>query len=96
MVRLREIPRTATFAWSPSSGKPLLVTGTRAGAVDANFSDESKIELWELSLDDQQQGLELQPLASISTEAKYASSSGSTKLSKANIYQVLRHCLGSS
>ena len=76
MVRLREIPRTATFAWSPSSGKPLLVTGTRAGAVDANFSDESKIELWELSLDDQQQGLELQPLASISTEAKYASSSG--------------------
>lgn len=70
MVRLREIPRTATFAWSPGSGKPLLVTGTRAGAVDADFSDESKIELWELSLDDQQQGLELQPLASFSTEAR--------------------------
>jgi protein transport protein SEC31 len=70
MVRLREIPRTATFAWSPGSGKPLLVTGTRAGAVDADFSDESKIELWELSLDDQQQGLELQPLASITTEAR--------------------------
>lgn len=70
MVRLREIPRTATFAWSPGSGKPLLVTGTRAGAVDADFSDESKIEVWELSLDNQQQGLELQPLASITTEAR--------------------------
>lgn len=71
MVRLREVPRTATFAWSPSSGNPLLVTGTRAGAVDADFSDESKLELWDLSLDDKQQGLELQPLASITTESRY-------------------------
>lgn len=71
MVRLREVPRTATFAWFPSSGKPLLVTGTRAGAVDADFSDESKLELWDLSLDDTQQGLELQPLASITTESRY-------------------------
>ncbi|KFH48656.1 Protein transport protein-like protein [Hapsidospora chrysogenum ATCC 11550] len=71
MVRLRELPRTAAFAWSPGSGKPLLVTGTRAGAVDADFSDESKLELWDLALDDQQQGLELQPIASIHTESKF-------------------------
>ncbi|KAK2591204.1 protein transport protein S31 [Conoideocrella luteorostrata] len=71
MVRLREVPRTATFAWSPGSGKPLLVTGTRAGAVDVDFSDESKLELWDLSLDDLQQGLELQPLASITTESRF-------------------------
>ncbi|KAG5983408.1 protein transport protein S31 [Claviceps digitariae] len=71
MVRLREVPRTATFAWSPGSGKPLLVTGTRAGAVDADFSDESKLELWDLSLDDTQQGLELQPLSSITTESRF-------------------------
>lgn len=71
MVRLRDIPRTATFAWSPGSGKPLIVTGTRAGAVDADFSDESKLELWDLSLDNQQQGIELQPVASISTESRY-------------------------
>ncbi|KJZ80395.1 Protein transport protein SEC31 [Hirsutella minnesotensis 3608] len=71
MVRLREVPRTATFAWSPGPGKPLLVTGTRAGAVDADFSDESKLELWDLTLDDQQQGLELQPLVSITTESKF-------------------------
>ncbi|KAL6855154.1 protein transport protein S31 [Amphichorda felina] len=71
MVRLRELPRTATFAWSPGSGKPLLVTGTRAGAVDADFSDESKLELWDLGLDDQQQGLELQPIASIPTDSRF-------------------------
>ncbi|RSL54502.1 Protein transport protein SEC31 [Fusarium duplospermum] len=71
MVRLREIPRTAAFAWSPGSGKPVLVTGTRAGAVDADFSDESKLELWDLALDDQEQGLELQPVASITTDARF-------------------------
>ncbi|CAI6098414.1 unnamed protein product [Clonostachys chloroleuca] len=71
MVRLRELPRTATFAWSSGSGKPLLVTGTRAGAVDADFSDESKLELWDLSLDDPKQGIELQPIVSITTESSF-------------------------
>lgn len=70
MVRLRDIPRTAAFAWSPDAGKPLLVTGTRAGAVDVDFSDESKLEIWDLAIDDQQQGLELQPIISITTESR--------------------------
>ncbi len=70
MVRLREIPRTAAFAWSPGP-VPALVTGTRSGAVDADFSDETKLELWDLNLDTQDQGLELQPAASISTESRY-------------------------
>jgi hypothetical protein len=71
MVRLREIPRTAAFAWSPGSDVPLVVTGTRAGAVDADFSDETKLELWDLSLDKVEQGVELQPIASISTDSRY-------------------------
>ena len=71
MVRLREISRTAAFAWSPGSAKSLLVTGTRAGAVDADFSDETKLELWDLNLDNQEQGLELQnPVASIVTDSR--------------------------
>lgn len=70
MVNLREIPRTAVFAWSPGTGKPLLVTGTRAGAVDADFSDESKLELWDLSLDTPG-GLELQPLHTITSDSKF-------------------------
>ncbi|KAG4437798.1 protein transport protein S31 [Cadophora sp. M221] len=71
MVRLREIPRTAAFAWYPGADSPLVVTGTRAGAVDADFSDETKLELWDLSLDDLDQGVELQPAASISSESRF-------------------------
>lgn len=71
MVRLREISRTAAFAWSPGPGKPLIVTGTRAGAVDADFSDETKLELWDLSLDSQEQGLELQPIASLDADSRF-------------------------
>ncbi|KAI1296296.1 hypothetical protein F5Y03DRAFT_370557 [Xylaria venustula] len=71
MVRLREIPRTAAFAWSPVTARPLLVTGTRAGAVDADFSDETKLELWDLDLDDQDQGLELQPIVSIAADSRF-------------------------
>jgi len=71
MVRLREIPRTAAFAWSPGVSRPLVVTGTRAGAVDADFSDETKLELWDLDLDNPDQGLELRPLASVTTDSRY-------------------------
>ncbi|KAL2116614.1 hypothetical protein VTJ04DRAFT_8782 [Mycothermus thermophilus] len=70
MVRLREIPRTAAFAWAPFS-VPVLVTGTRSGAVDADFSDETKLELWDLNLDAQDQSLELQPVTGISTESRF-------------------------
>jgi protein transport protein SEC31 len=70
MVRLREIPRTAAFAWSPGTGRPLVVTGTRAGAVDADFSDETKLEVWDLKLDEEGQGLELQAVASVSADSR--------------------------
>jgi protein transport protein SEC31 len=66
MVRLRDIPRTAAFAWSPGAGKPILATGTHVDSPD----ESNKLELWDLALDDQQQGLELQPVASIDTDAR--------------------------
>ena len=69
-MKLREIPKTAAFAWSSGSDAPYVVTGTRAGAVDADFSDETKLELWDLRLDDRQQGVELQPIASLSTDSR--------------------------
>lgn len=71
MVRLREIPRTAAFAFSPGAQAPLVVTGTRAGAVDADFSDEHKLELWDLNLDNLEQGVELQPITTIVTDSRY-------------------------
>lgn len=70
MVRLREIPRTATFAWSPGAQAPLIATGTKAGAVDADFSNETSLELWELGLDNQEQEVELQPVASVSADSR--------------------------
>lgn len=70
MVGLRHIPRTAAFAWSQGPELPLIVTGTRAGAIDADFSDETKLELWDLSLDNLDQGIELQPIASISADSR--------------------------
>ena len=72
MVRLREIPRTATFAWSPGASSPLIATGTRAGAVDADFSNKTCLELWDLSLDRQDASEELQPIAKIDTDSGYA------------------------
>jgi protein transport protein SEC31 len=71
MVRLREIPRTATFAWSPGPTQPLIATGTKAGAVDADFSNDTQLELWELKLDDGEQGVELQPVATVNVESRY-------------------------
>ena len=69
MVRLREIPRTATFAWSPGAASPLIATGTRAGAVDVDFSNKTCLELWDLSLDRQDVSEELQPVVKIDTDS---------------------------
>ncbi|KAL4992249.1 hypothetical protein BDW68DRAFT_96799 [Aspergillus falconensis] len=71
MVRLREIPRTATFAWSPGAASPLIATGTRAGAVDADFSNETCLELWDLALSNEDAGAELQPVAKIETDSGF-------------------------
>jgi protein transport protein SEC31 len=70
-VRLREIPRTATFAWSPGTASPLIATGTRAGAVDFDFSNETNLELWDLGLNDPKASTDLQPIAKIATDSGY-------------------------
>lgn len=70
MVGLRDIPRTATFAWSPGVSSPFLATGTKAGAVDEGFSNDTQLELWDLDQDNARQGQELQPAASISTDSR--------------------------
>lgn len=71
MVRLREIQRTAVFAWSPGAGSPLVVTGTRTGAVNDDFSSETKLELWDLALDQLQHDGDLKPAGSITTDAGF-------------------------
>ena len=49
----------------------MIATGTKAGAVDADFSNETQLELWELKLDDSEQGVELQPVGKIDVESRY-------------------------
>ncbi|KAF9235609.1 hypothetical protein BU15DRAFT_89522 [Melanogaster broomeanus] len=46
-MKQKEIHRTATFAWSPTSSLPLIATGTVAGALDESFSNESQLEIWQ-------------------------------------------------
>ena len=70
MVGLLEIPRTATFAWSIGTSSPFLATGTKAGAVDEGFSNETQLELWDLDLDKLERSRELKPAASISTDSR--------------------------
>ena len=45
-MKLKEIRRTSTFAWSPSPSLPLLATGTVAGALDESFSNNGQLEIW--------------------------------------------------
>ncbi|GJE96308.1 WD40 repeat domain-containing protein [Phanerochaete sordida] len=46
-MKLKEIRRTSTFAWSPSPSLPLLATGTVAGALDESFSNNGQLEIWQ-------------------------------------------------
>ncbi|KAG1767684.1 hypothetical protein EDD22DRAFT_875239 [Suillus occidentalis] len=46
-MKLKEIHRTSTFAWSPTTSLPLIATGSVAGALDESFSNESQLEIWQ-------------------------------------------------
>jgi protein transport protein SEC31 len=70
MVRLREVPRTATFAWSSSTTSPQLVTGTKAGAVDDDFSNETALEIWDLDLENENATTELRPSGSLAVDSR--------------------------
>jgi protein transport protein SEC31 len=71
MVRLCEIPRTATFAWSSDAVHPKIVTGTKAGAVDADFSNDTALELWDLDLKPTSGSAELQPSVSLTVDSRF-------------------------
>jgi len=72
-MRQKTISRTSTFAWSPGQHPPLLATGTVAGAFDANFSNASQLELFDLNLSDKSpEAMDLtQPAGVVSCSARY-------------------------
>ncbi|CAG8512888.1 4039_t:CDS:2 [Diversispora eburnea] len=69
-MKLKDIPRTATFAWSPGQHIPIIATGTVAGALDASFSNTTELELFHLNLD-KNEALELQPSGVVSSNARH-------------------------
>ena len=75
-MKLKEIHRTATFAWSPSESIPFLASGTVSGALDESFSNESQLEVWALDfLDGNEYDLggvgQPGPKGSITTSSRY-------------------------
>lgn len=49
----------------------MIATGTKSGAVDADFSGDTQLELWELKLDDAEHGVELEPVATVNVDSRY-------------------------
>eukprot|EP00833_Pecoramyces_ruminatium_P004354 jgi/Orpsp1_1/1178386/evm.model.c7180000065070.1 len=50
-MKIRQVNRTATMAWSPGQHLPLVALGTASGALDASFSTKSELEIFDLDLD---------------------------------------------
>ena len=75
-MKLKEIHRTATFAWSPLSSVPLIASGTVSGALDESFSNDSLLEIWKpdlLDRDEYDLGGEnyTGPKAAVTTNSRY-------------------------
>jgi protein transport protein SEC31 len=68
-MKLKEIHRTSTFAWSPDASLPLLATGTVAGALDESFSNESQLEIWAPDLLDKDE-FDLSPKGSVTDTSR--------------------------
>ncbi|XP_048364988.1 protein transport protein Sec31A isoform X5 [Sphaerodactylus townsendi] len=69
-MKLKEIDRTAMQAWSPAQHHPIyLATGTSAQQLDATFSTNASLEIFELDLTDP--SLEMKSCAIYSSAHRY-------------------------
>ncbi|XP_053559342.1 protein transport protein Sec31A isoform X8 [Bombina bombina] len=69
-MKLKEIDRTAMQAWSPAQHHPIyLATGTSAQQLDATFSTNASLEIFELDLADQ--SLDMKSCATFSSSHRY-------------------------
>uniref|UniRef100_A0A803TFD6 Protein transport protein Sec31A n=1 Tax=Anolis carolinensis TaxID=28377 RepID=A0A803TFD6_ANOCA len=69
-MKLKEIDRTAMQAWSPSQHHPIyLATGTSAQQLDATFSTNASLEIFELDLTDP--SLDMKSCATFSSTHRY-------------------------
>ncbi|CAG8581830.1 14518_t:CDS:10 [Ambispora leptoticha] len=70
-MKLKEIPRTATFAWSPGQHLPIIASGTVAGALDASFSNTTELELFHLDLHNSDASNELKPAGVVTSNTRF-------------------------
>ncbi|XP_075139846.1 protein transport protein Sec31A isoform X2 [Leptodactylus fuscus] len=69
-MKLKEIDRTAMQSWSPSQQHPIyLATGTSAQQLDATFSTNASLEIFELDLDDP--SLDMKSCATFTSSHRY-------------------------
>ncbi|CAH2301707.1 transport Sec31A isoform X1 [Pelobates cultripes] len=69
-MKLKEIDRTAMQAWSPSQHHPIyLATGTSAQQLDASFSTNASLEIFEMDLADH--SLDMKSCATFSSSHRY-------------------------
>ncbi|XP_072190060.1 protein transport protein Sec31A isoform X9 [Excalfactoria chinensis] len=69
-MKLKEIDRTAMQAWSPAQQHPIyLATGTSAQQLDASFSTNASLEIFELDLSDP--SLDMKSCATFSSTHRY-------------------------
>ncbi|XP_045139957.1 protein transport protein Sec31A isoform X3 [Echinops telfairi] len=69
-MKLKEVDRTAMQAWSPAQNHPIyLATGTSAQQLDATFSTNASLEIFELDLSDP--SLDMKSCASFSSSHRY-------------------------
>ncbi|XP_075400243.1 protein transport protein Sec31A isoform X14 [Tenrec ecaudatus] len=89
-MKLKEVDRTAMQAWSPAQNHPIyLATGTSAQQLDATFSTNASLEIFELDLSDP--SLDMKSCATFSSSHRYHKLIwGSHKMdSKGNVSGVL-------
>ncbi|XP_008579665.1 PREDICTED: protein transport protein Sec31A [Galeopterus variegatus] len=69
-MKLKEVDRTAMQAWSPAQNHPIyLATGTSAQQLDATFSTNASLEIFELDLSDP--SLDMKSCAIFSSSHRY-------------------------
>ncbi|XP_040823383.1 protein transport protein Sec31A-like [Ochotona curzoniae] len=69
-MKLKEVDRTAMQAWSPAHNHPIyLATGTSAQQLDATFSTNASLEIFELDLSDP--SLDMKSCATFSSSHRY-------------------------
>lgn len=69
-MKLKEINRTASVAWSPIQSCPAVCTGTMAGTLDESFSNTTELEIFKLDWANHEADSELKPSGVVTSNAR--------------------------